>query len=147
MRRPRRSENRRPQMSRCVSTGQLAVQPNPVVCIGMAADTVEAAARAASPDDLFFRLESGGVNTECERRCGLVADDVVGHLQERGSAHEEVVLEAEECSVPRGRLLNRRAMCRAEHPVVGTDLEDDAAADCALHPGDHLRVDQRHTDR
>ncbi|HEX6876462.1 MAG TPA: FAD/NAD(P)-binding protein, partial [Nocardioidaceae bacterium] len=37
------------------------IQPDPAVFIGMAADTVEAAAQAASPDDLFFRLEAGGV--------------------------------------------------------------------------------------
>lgn len=37
------------------------VQPNPAVFIGMAADIVEAAAAAASPDDLFLRLEQAGV--------------------------------------------------------------------------------------
>lgn len=37
------------------------VQPNPAVFIGMAADMVEAAAAAASPDDLFLRLEKAGV--------------------------------------------------------------------------------------
>ncbi len=33
------------------------VQPDPAVFIGMAADTMQAAAEAASPDDLFLRLE------------------------------------------------------------------------------------------
>ena len=37
------------------------VQPNPAVFMGMAADTVEAAAQATSPDDLFLRLEKAGV--------------------------------------------------------------------------------------
>ena len=37
------------------------VQPNPAVFIGTAADTMEAAAEAASPDDLFLRLEAAGI--------------------------------------------------------------------------------------
>jgi hypothetical protein len=37
------------------------VQPNPAVFMGMAADTMQAAAEATSPDDLFFRLEEAGV--------------------------------------------------------------------------------------
>jgi hypothetical protein len=37
------------------------VQPDPAVFLGMAADTMEAAAEAASPDDLFRRLEERGV--------------------------------------------------------------------------------------
>jgi len=43
------------------------VQPDPAVFIGMAADTVEAAAQAASPDDLFLRLEEGGVMLRIDR--------------------------------------------------------------------------------
>lgn len=37
------------------------VQPDPAVFLTMAADTVEAARAAASPDDLFLRLEDAGV--------------------------------------------------------------------------------------
>ncbi len=37
------------------------VQPDPTVFFGMVADTVQAAAHATSPDDLFFRLEDAGV--------------------------------------------------------------------------------------
>ncbi|WP_353828841.1 pyridine nucleotide-disulfide oxidoreductase [Agromyces sp. SYSU T0242] len=37
------------------------VQPNPAVFTGMAADTMEAAAEAASADDLFLRLEERGI--------------------------------------------------------------------------------------
>jgi hypothetical protein len=37
------------------------VQPDPAVFMGMVADTVAAAAEAASPDDLFVRLEAAGV--------------------------------------------------------------------------------------
>ena len=37
------------------------VQPDPVVALGLAADTMEAAAEAESPDDLFLRLEAAGV--------------------------------------------------------------------------------------
>ena len=37
------------------------VQPDPAVFVGMAADTMEAASAASSPDDLFLRLEAAGV--------------------------------------------------------------------------------------
>jgi hypothetical protein len=37
------------------------VQPDPAVAIGLAADTMAAAADAASPDDMFLRLEAAGV--------------------------------------------------------------------------------------
>ncbi len=37
------------------------IQPDPAVFIGMAADTMEAASEASSPDDLFLRLEAAGV--------------------------------------------------------------------------------------
>ena len=43
------------------------VQPNPAVFLGMAADIVEAAAAAASPDDLFRRLEEAGVMLRIDR--------------------------------------------------------------------------------
>ena len=43
------------------------VQPNPAVFIGMAADAVQAAAEATSPDDLFLRLEAGGVMLRIDR--------------------------------------------------------------------------------
>ena len=37
------------------------LQPDPAVFIGMAADTMEAAGAASSPDDLFLRMEAAGV--------------------------------------------------------------------------------------
>ena len=37
------------------------VQPDPAVALGLAADTMAAAADAASLDDLFLRLEAAGV--------------------------------------------------------------------------------------
>jgi hypothetical protein len=43
------------------------VQPDPAVFIGMAADTVQAAAEAASPEDLFCRLEAAGVMLRIDR--------------------------------------------------------------------------------
>jgi hypothetical protein len=43
------------------------IQPDPAVFIGMAADTVAAAATAASPDDLFGRLEEAGVMLRIDR--------------------------------------------------------------------------------
>ena len=43
------------------------VQPEPAVFIGMAADTVQAAAQAASPDELFLRLEEARVMLRIDR--------------------------------------------------------------------------------
>jgi NAD(P)-binding Rossmann-like domain len=43
------------------------IQPDPAVFMGMAADTVEAAAKAASPDDLFCLLEEAGVMLRIDR--------------------------------------------------------------------------------
>lgn len=43
------------------------VQPDPAVFMGLAADTVQAAAEAASPDDLFCRLEAAGVMLRIDR--------------------------------------------------------------------------------
>jgi putative NAD(P)-binding protein len=43
------------------------IQPDPAVFMGMAADTVEAATKAASPDDLFCLLEEAGVMLRIDR--------------------------------------------------------------------------------
>jgi hypothetical protein len=43
------------------------VQPDPAVFIGMAADVVEAATAATSPDDLFLRMEEAGVMLRIDR--------------------------------------------------------------------------------
>jgi NAD(P)-binding Rossmann-like domain len=43
------------------------VQPNPVVAIGLAADTMSSAADATSLDDLFLRLEAAGVMLRIDR--------------------------------------------------------------------------------
>ena len=43
------------------------VQPSPAVFIGMAADTMQAAANATSPDDLFLRLEDLGIMLRVDR--------------------------------------------------------------------------------
>ena len=43
------------------------VQPDPAVFMGMAADTLRAAAEAASPDDMFLRLEEAGVMLRIDR--------------------------------------------------------------------------------
>lgn len=37
------------------------VQPDPAIFLGMAADTMAAAAAAADPDDVFFRMEEAGI--------------------------------------------------------------------------------------
>jgi hypothetical protein len=43
------------------------VQPDPAVFIAMAADVMEAAREAASPDDLFLRMEAAGVMLRIDR--------------------------------------------------------------------------------
>jgi hypothetical protein len=43
------------------------VQPDPAVFLGMAADTMQAAASAVSLDDLFLRLEDAGVMVRIDR--------------------------------------------------------------------------------
>jgi hypothetical protein len=43
------------------------VQPDPVVALGLSADTMEAAAEAESLDDLFLRLEAAGVMLRVDR--------------------------------------------------------------------------------
>lgn len=43
------------------------VQPDPVVALGLAADTMAAAADAESPDELFLRLEAAGVMMRIDR--------------------------------------------------------------------------------
>ena len=43
------------------------VQPDPVVFLGMAADTMQAAEHAASLDDLFLRLEEAGIMLRIDR--------------------------------------------------------------------------------
>ena len=43
------------------------VQPDPALFIGMAADIMEAACEAASPDDLFLRMEAAGVMLRIDR--------------------------------------------------------------------------------
>ncbi|MEZ5238271.1 MAG: hypothetical protein R2716_04795 [Microthrixaceae bacterium] len=43
------------------------VQPDPVVALGLAADTMDAAAAADSPEDMFLRLEDAGVMLRIDR--------------------------------------------------------------------------------
>ena len=43
------------------------VQPDPTVFLGMAADVMEAAMQASSPDDLFLRMEEAGVVLRIDR--------------------------------------------------------------------------------
>jgi hypothetical protein len=43
------------------------IQPNPVVFLGMVASMMEAAGSAASPDDLFLRLEDAGIVLRIDR--------------------------------------------------------------------------------
>src|SRR4051794_13342665 len=43
------------------------IQPDPAVFMGMAADTLEAASQASSPDDMFCRLEDAGVMLRIDR--------------------------------------------------------------------------------
>ena len=43
------------------------IQPNPLIYLGMAADTMQAAAASESPDDMFLRLEDAGVMLRIDR--------------------------------------------------------------------------------
>jgi hypothetical protein len=43
------------------------VQPDPTIFFGMVADTMEAAAASASPEDLFYRLEDAGIMLRVDR--------------------------------------------------------------------------------
>lgn len=43
------------------------IQPDPVVWMQMATDTMQAAAEATSPDDMFFRMEAAGVMLRIDR--------------------------------------------------------------------------------
>ena len=43
------------------------VQPDPAIFLGMAADTMAAAAEASSPDDLFVRMEAAGIMLRIDR--------------------------------------------------------------------------------
>jgi hypothetical protein len=43
------------------------VQPDPAVFLGMAADTMEAAAQATNADDAFFRMEDAGIMLRIDR--------------------------------------------------------------------------------
>ena len=125
------------------------VQPDPAVYIGMAADTLEAAAEAASPDDLFYRLEQAGVMLRIDRsvtptmaktptlaqweldRLRTIEHVVrLGHIQHAEPAR--LVFGDGEAPIGEGRGDRALRRVRAAVPPVGADLGrrgDHAAAD------------------
>ena len=111
------------------------VQPDPVVAVGLAADTMAAAADASSLDDLFLRLEAAGVVMRIDptvtptmaRTPTLGAweldvlrtvDDVVrlGHI--RGVAPGEVVLDGGTVALPRDALVVHCAASALKNPPM-----------------------------
>lgn len=118
------------------------VQPDPVVAMGMAADTMAAAAAAESLDDLFVRLEAAGVllridptvvptmaKTPTLGRWELEVLRTIEHVVRRGRIRRvtggELVFDDGAMSLPRGALV---VHCAAEGlrypprvPIWGAD--------------------------
>lgn len=111
------------------------VQPDPVVTVGLAADTMAAAADAASLDDLFLRLEAAGVmaridpdvvptmaktptlaawELEMLRRIERVVR--LGRL--RRVAHGEMVLDGGVVSLPAGSIVVHCAASGLRYPPL-----------------------------
>jgi hypothetical protein len=111
------------------------VQPDPAVALGLAADTMAAAASAQSLDDLFLRLEAAGVMLRIDRHVvptmaktpTLAAweldllrtiENVVrlGHI--RHVTRREIVLEAGEIPLATGSLVVHCAASGLQYPPV-----------------------------
>lgn len=119
------------------------LQPDPVVFLGMAADTVEAAAAAESADDLFLRLEAAGVMIRIDPtvtptmaktptlahweldRLRTIEDVVrLGHV--RHADPTRLVLDDGEVPVPKGAVVVHCAAPGLQYPplvpIWGTDV-------------------------
>ncbi len=118
------------------------VQPDPVVGLGLAADTMEAAADAVSLDDVFLRLEAAGVmlridpqvvptmaKTPTLGRWELdllrTVEHVVrlGHIQ-RVTRHE-IVLDGGSVALPRGFVVVHCAASGLQYPPLTPIWEPD----------------------
>ena len=111
------------------------VQPDPVVGLGLAADTMESAAGAESLDDLFLRLEAAGVVLRIDRdvtptmaKTPTLAtweldllrtiDNVVrlGHI--KGVTRGEIVLDGGRIALPPGSLIVHCAASGLQYPPL-----------------------------
>jgi len=109
------------------------VQPDPVVALQLAADTVEAAAAADSIDDMFLRLEASGVVLRIDTRAiptmaktptlGVwelellrTIENVVrlGHIE--SVTADKIVLEKGDVSLPAGSLVVNCAASGLQYP-------------------------------
>jgi hypothetical protein len=128
------------------------VQPDPAVAVGLAADTMAAAAEASSLDDLFLRLEAAGVVMRIDpevtptmaRTPTLGAweldvlrtvEDVVrlGHI--RGVAPGQVVLDGGVVAVPRDALVVHCAASGLRNPPMVPIWGPDAIRLQTVRPG------------
>lgn len=120
-----------------------AVQPDPAVGLGLAADTMEAAAGAASLDDLFLRLEAAGVMLRIdpdvvptmaktptlamwELDLLRTVDDVVrlGHI--RAVSRREIVLDDGSIPLPPGYVVVHCAASGLRYPPLTPIWAQDA---------------------
>ncbi len=111
------------------------VQPDPVVALGLAADTMAAAADAASLDELFLHLEAAGVMLRVDREVTPTMaktptigrweidvlrriDDVVrlGHV--RQVTRSEIVLDHGSVALPSGALVVHCAASGLQYPPM-----------------------------
>ncbi len=109
------------------------VQPDPVIALTMAADTMEAAAGARSPDELFLRLEAAGVMLRIDEdavptmaktptlgtwELDLLrsVDDVIrlGHIQH--VTRDEIVLDGGRVALPRDTVVVHCAASGLQYP-------------------------------
>ena len=111
------------------------VQPDPVVALGLAVDTMAAAADAESPDELFLRLEAAGVMLRVDREVTptmaktptigrweidvlRTVEDVVrlGHV--RHVTRREMVLDHGSIPLPPGALVVHCAASGLQYPPM-----------------------------
>ncbi|MDP1819961.1 MAG: NAD(P)/FAD-dependent oxidoreductase [Acidimicrobiales bacterium] len=111
------------------------VQPDPAVAIGLAADTMAAAADAASLDDLFLRLETAGVMLRIDPQVApsmakaptlatweldllRTVEHVVRMGRIRHVTAEAVVLDKGEVPLPPGAVVVHCAASGLQHPPM-----------------------------
>jgi hypothetical protein len=111
------------------------VQPDPVVGLGLVADTMEAAASAESLDDLFLRLEAAGVMLRIDRGVlptmaktpTLAAWELdllrtIEHVVRRGRirhvTRREIVLDHGSVALPPGALIVHCAASGLQYPPL-----------------------------
>jgi hypothetical protein len=118
------------------------VQPDPVVALGLAADTMESAADAESLDDLFLRLEATGVMLRIDRdvvptmaktptlaEWELDALRTIEHVVRLGHIEQitprEIVLERGSVPLPSGALVVHCAAAGLQYPPLVPIWDDD----------------------